>query len=108
MTREPPGWAVPGRSERSCRSHLRGSWLPRSRPWSGVLTATGGKATPARRAANTPGAPALRMTTIWAVALGAAGVAVSAVVYLLTADVIWSVVPLLLSVAGAHRVREHR
>ena len=54
------------------------------------------------------GTPALRMTTIWAFVLGAAGVVASALVYILTADVIWSVVPLLLSVAAARRVREHR
>ena len=54
------------------------------------------------------GTPALRMTTIWAVALGAAGVVASALVYMLTADVIWSVVPLLLTVAAVRRVREHR
>ena len=46
-------------------------------------------------------------TTLWAVALGGAGVAASALVYVLTADVIWSVVPLLLCVAAVRRVRDH-
>lgn len=49
-----------------------------------------------------------QMTMIWAVALGGAGVVASAVVYVLTADVIWSLVPLLLSVAAMRRVRERR
>ena len=48
-----------------------------------------------------------RMATIWVVALGSAGVVASAGVYILTADVIWSVVPLLLCIAAARRVREH-
>lgn len=52
--------------------------------------------------------PAERMATIWTVALGSVGVVASAVVYVLTADVIWSVVPLLLTVAAVRRVRQHR
>ena len=53
------------------------------------------------------GTPAVSTTTLWAVALGGAGVAASALVYVLTADVIWSVVPLLLCVAAVRRVRDH-
>ncbi|HEU5455284.1 MAG TPA: hypothetical protein VFU85_06320 [Nocardioides sp.] len=48
------------------------------------------------------------MTTIWVLTLVAAGVVASAVVYILTAVVIWSVVPLLLCIAAARRVREHQ
>lgn len=49
-----------------------------------------------------------RRMTVRAVVLGCVGVAASAVTYVVTADVIWSVVPLLLSVAGVRWVRAHR
>ena len=54
---------------------------------------------------RTPRVTPAQLATIWAVALGAAGVVASAVVYALTTDVVWSVVPLLLSVAAVRRVR---
>ena len=40
----------------------------------------------------------------WAVALGAGGVVAAVVVYSLTTDVVWAVVPLLLTVAAVRRV----
>ena len=52
-----------------------------------------------------PGRPSVRPTTKgWAVALGAGGVVAAVVVYSLTTDVVWAVVPLLLTVAAVRRV----
>ena len=54
------------------------------------------------------GMPAERMATIWAVALAPQASWPPRWSISLTADVIWSVVPLLLSVAAVRRVRQHR
>ena len=57
---------------------------------------------------RTPRVTPAQLATIWAVALGAAGAVASAVVYALTTDAVWSVIPLLLSVAAVRRVRRVR
>ena len=43
----------------------------------------------------------------WAVLLALAGICLAVVVYAATADVVWAVVPLLLTVAAVRRVLRH-
>jgi hypothetical protein len=48
--------------------------------------------------------PTTRDRAAWAVLVSVSGVALAAVIYIVSADVVWAIIPLLLTVAAVRRL----